>query len=89
MISETKLDESFPSVQFLLDGYCDPFRFDRDGNGGGILLYIRDDIPSKLLSKNKNIEGFFVELNLLNKKNGYSVVHIIQKKQQYQVILQN
>ena len=68
MISETKLDESFPPVQFLLDGYCDPFRFDRDGNGGGILLYIRDDIPSKLLSKNKNIEGFFVELNLRNKK---------------------
>ena len=68
MISETNLDESFPPVQFLLDGYCDPFRFDRDGNGGGILLYIRDDIPSKLLSKNKNIEGFFVELNLRNKK---------------------
>ena len=68
MISETKLDESFPPVQFLLDGYCDPFRFDRDGNWGGILLYIRDDIPSKLLSKNKNIEGFFVELNLRNKK---------------------
>ena len=68
MTSETKLDESFPPVQFLLDGYCDPFCFDRDGNGGGILLYIRDDIPSKLLSKNKNIEGFFVELNLRNKK---------------------
>ena len=68
MISERKLDESFPPVQFLLDGYCDPFRFDRDGNGGGILLYIRDDIPSKLLSINKNIEGFFVEINLRNKK---------------------
>ena len=68
MISETKLDESLPPVQFLLDGYCGPFRFDRDGNGGGILLYIRDDIPFKLLSKNKNIEDFFVELNLRNKK---------------------
>ena len=31
-------------------------------------MYIRDDIPSKFLSKNKNIEGFFVELNLRNKK---------------------
>ena len=51
MISETKLDESFPSDQFLLDGYSVPFRFDRNGNGGGILLYIR----SKLSSMNENI----------------------------------
>ena len=38
MISETKLDESFPPGQFLLHGYSAPFRFDRNGNGGGILL---------------------------------------------------
>ena len=41
MISETKHDESFPLGQFLLDGYSVPFRSDRDGNGGGILLFIR------------------------------------------------
>ena len=64
MISETKLDESFPPGQFLLDGDSVPYRFDRNGNGGGILLYIRGDIPSKLLSMNKSIEGFFVEINL-------------------------
>ena len=55
MISETKLDESFPPVQFVFDGYSVPFRFDRNRNGGGILLYIREDLPSKLLSMNKNI----------------------------------
>ena len=60
MISGRKLDESFPSNQFLLDGYSVPFRFDRNRNGGGILLYIRENVPSKLLSINKNIEGFFV-----------------------------
>ena len=38
MISETKLDESFPVGQFLIDGYSVPYRLDRDGNGGGILL---------------------------------------------------
>ena len=37
MISETKLDFSFPEGQFFLDGYQTPFRFDRNGNGGGIL----------------------------------------------------
>ena len=52
MISETKLDESFPVGQFLIDGYSVPYRFDRDGNDGGILFYIREDIPSKLLSIN-------------------------------------
>ena len=68
MISERKLDESFPLDQFLLDGYSVPFCSDRDGNGGGILLFIREDIPSKLLLMNNNIEGFFVEINLHNKK---------------------
>ena len=63
MISKTKLDESFPSGQFLLDGYNFPFYFDRNGNDVGILLYIREDIPSKLLSINKNIEASFVEVN--------------------------
>ena len=67
MISETKLDESFPLSQFLLVGYSIPFRFDRNGNGGGILLYIREYIPSKPLTMNRNIESFFVEI-ILNKK---------------------
>ena len=54
--------------QFLSDGYSIPFRFNRNGNGGDIFLYIREDISSKLLSMNKDIEGFFVEINLRNKK---------------------
>ena len=68
MMSETKLDESFPIGQFLMDGYRDPFPLDRNENGGGILLYVREDIPFKLLSFSSNIEGFFVEINLSNKK---------------------
>ena len=68
MISETKLDESFSIGQFLIDGYSVPFRLDRNENGGGILLYVRDGIPSKLLSMNSNIEDFFEEINLHNKE---------------------
>ena len=45
MISETKLDDSFPQGQFLIEGFHSPFRFDRNKIGGGILLYIREDIP--------------------------------------------
>ena len=58
----------FLLANFFLDGCSVPFRLDRNGNGGGIFLYIKGDIPSKLLSMNKNIEGFFVEINLRNKK---------------------
>ena len=65
MISETKLDESFPPGQFLFDGYS--VRSERDRNGGGILLFIREDIPWEPLPMNNNIEGFFVEINLFNK----------------------
>ena len=68
LISETKIDSSFPSAQFHLEGYATPYRLDRNANGGGILLYIREDIPSKLLNTDLSIEGFFVEIRLRKKK---------------------
>ena len=59
MVSETKLDNSFPVGQFLIDGYGPPIRLDRDIHGGGLMLFVRDDIPCKLLSlENKPMEGF-------------------------------
>ena len=71
MISETKIDASFPVGQFLLNGYSIPFRLDWNDHGGGILLYIWEDIPSKLLLVEENpTEGFFVEINLGKRKNG-------------------
>ena len=69
MISETKLDNSFPEGQFLIDGYSKPFRIDRNSHGGGIMLYVRADIPSKLLSAELlPMEGFYVQINLQKKK---------------------
>ena len=44
MLSETKVDESFPNSQFLINGFSTPYRFDRNARGGGIFLYIREDI---------------------------------------------
>ena len=40
MISESKLDDSFPDSQFLIEGFGKPFRLDRNRNGGGIMLFI-------------------------------------------------
>ena len=57
MVSETKLDNSFPVGQFLIDGYGPPIRLDRDIHGGGLMLFVREDIPCKLLSfENKPME---------------------------------
>ena len=69
MISETKLDESFPSMQLNIDGY-NYFRSDRNAKGGGILMYdVWDDISCKLIPmRNSSIEGLFIELKLRKKK---------------------
>ena len=45
-ITETKLDSSFPSAQFIVDGYSAPYRKGRNANGGGLLVYIKEGIPS-------------------------------------------
>ena len=68
MISKTKLDESFSSMQFNIDGY-NIFRSDQNAKGGGILVYVRDDIPCKLIPmRNSTTEGFFIVLKLRKKK---------------------
>ena len=69
MISETKLDQSFPTNQFMINGFSAPLRLDRNDKGGGIILYIREDIQSRLVStESSQVEGIFVEINLQNKK---------------------
>ena len=69
MVSETKLDNSFPVGQFLIDGYIPSIRLDRGIHGGGLMLFVREDIPCKLLSlENKPMESFYVEINLRKTK---------------------
>ena len=40
MISETKLDKNFSAAQFSLQGFCDLYQFNRNRNGGGMMVYI-------------------------------------------------
>ena len=70
LISENKLDDSFPSGQFKICGFSMPCRYDRNSMGGGLLIYIRDDIPAKLLKHDfgTNIENLSVEINLRKRK---------------------
>ena len=50
VFTETKSDDSFLNLQFSVDGFSEPFRIDRNRFGGGVMIYDRDDIPSKLLT---------------------------------------
>ena len=54
----------------MLHGFSSPYRLDRNSKGGGILLHIREDIPSRFLnSKSKTgIETISVEINLRKRK---------------------
>ena len=66
LVSEAKLDDTYPVGQFYIDGYATTYCFDRTSHSGGILLYIREDIPSEPVQN--NFEGFFVEINVRKKK---------------------
>ena len=48
-----------------------PYRLDKNRNGGGVIIYVREDIPSKFLRKHlfsNDIEGLFVEINFRKSK---------------------
>ena len=69
MISETKLDESFPEGQFFIDGYHTPFTCNRNGNGVCIFLYVCKDILEKVIHCDfPTSKSFFVKVNLHKKK---------------------
>ena len=69
LLSETKLDASFPINQFRIEGYR-LFRYDRSRFGGGLCLYVHEDIPCReiecvFLQGN---EFLCVEINLRKRK---------------------
>ena len=68
-LSETKVDETFPSNQFQIDGYK-TFRLDRNCYGGGVCMYVNQDIAARSVgySSISNIESICLELNLRKRK---------------------
>ena len=49
VLSETKLDDSFPSAQFNLPNYEIRARRDRDKNGGGLIEFVKKGLICKKL----------------------------------------
>ena len=56
LISETKVDDSFPAAQFLIKGFSAPYRFVRNSKGGRLFFYVCEDIPSKVLTYSSNFD---------------------------------
>ena len=64
-----KENTSFPSGQFIIPGFAPPSWSDRNSKGRGLLLYLKEDIASKILFVYKlPIEGFLIEVNVCRKK---------------------
>ena len=77
VLTETKLDDTFPTAQFLVKGFSEPCRLDRNKNGGGVMIYIYEEIPNKLL-----VNMFFHMIckvcllnSILGNINGYFLKH--------------
>ena len=51
VLSEMKLDESFPNAQFTLGGYEIRARRDRNKFGGGLIQYVRKGLICKRTAK--------------------------------------
>ena len=71
LISKTKVDSSFHSSKFTIEGFSSSLRLHRNSSGGGIMLFVREEIPLKSLSEykpNSSVENIFIEINLRSKK---------------------
>ena len=70
-IAETKLDNSFPEAQFILNGYKKTYRLDISASSGGLLTYVNTMIPSRQLISfviPSDIQCIVIELNLRRQK---------------------
>ena len=55
-LSETKLDDQVHPSLFTLDDFHDPLTRHRDRNGGGVAIYVRNNIAAKRLP-NLELDG--------------------------------
>ena len=70
-IAETKLDYSFPNVQFLIPNFHQPFCLDINRNNGGLLVFVRSSFPARMLSNYRlppDIQAIPFEINLRKEK---------------------
>ena len=69
--AESKLDESFLNSEIAMDGFKKPYRLDVTTSSGGLLIYVKASLPSKIINRygfQQNVQSIAMELNVANKK---------------------
>ena len=71
LISETKIDDTYQTEQFRIEGYSKPIRLDRNRNGGGLMIFSRDDLSCHEIKTHElptNVECKFLEMRIRQSK---------------------
>lgn len=71
LISESKIDHTFTNASLSIDGYQTPYRKDRNSQGGGLVLYVSNQLICKKLDMvdlPDDVEIICVEVNLRQEK---------------------
>ena len=53
LVSGTKMDDKFRQGQFVTDGFSAPYRLDLNCLGGGLMLFVREDILTEKPTESK------------------------------------
>ena len=93
VITETKTDSTFSLHEFVIQGYSKPYWFDRNRNGGGVFIYVREDIKNRELkfhNTSEDIESIFIEINLIKLSGffGAAITHLASLINIYLTILE-
>ena len=71
-VSETKLSDEFPNLQFNIEGYYDPaqLRKDRTIHGDGVIVYVKTGVPVKRVHalEPANLEVICFEITIAKRK---------------------
>ena len=70
VISESKLDDSFPSAQFAIESWKIKARRGRNGHGGGLIEFVKRGIICKRFKQFETVisESIFSEITISRKK---------------------
>ena len=70
VLSEKKINQSFPTAQFYIKGYEVRARRDRDKHGSGLIEFVKNGFISKRLKEyeTKQSESICSELTIANRK---------------------
>ena len=66
VLTKPKLENSFPTNQFMIDRYLKPFRLNRNRNGEGLLEILCKEL--KYHSFAEDLGGIFIKINSIKCK---------------------